>query len=682
MIVGELPANIRIGPSPDRLGVRVVPGSGDVPTRLLFDGPRAYARYRMAHELAGTKHDQLLKEDLSRMQEAMDRPWVLAGADFERYLAAAGLEVRIDAAAVARLEDEAERARARYSRWLPVEDGWVHHPGTIRPELRERAAATLRALGWQDLDPRTGKPWLFPFAFDSICEAATKRDTLLAWGVGLSKTRSSLSLAEVFRNEGATGPVVILALRRHLQSWYEELPKLGPLRARYGDDPASWWIDKDDVPNFNKPFLLISFERLKRLDEAQMARLAEVVKRSAVIIDEVYVLKDPGTQQSQAVRHLQGAHHISLSGTPTKGWSDHIWYPLAHTFRSGSVAFPDYRADRQGGQKAFERDYISWCIGEDGSRKRTPVLKNASQFYRMLEPLMSRRLRSEPEVAAVLGATQLEIQTVDVPFDPEHQTFYEGVLEQFSEWYRRMLRQRGTPQAFTAAEILVRLGYCRRALAQPWAMPMPEPKEGEEPLRFPEYPRQPTPIHRWAMERAIAEVGDGYQVLIFGWHTQQLDLIAERLNLVGCGVLHGRVTPEKRRDVIAGFRTGDTPILCASFGTAAESLNLGEASVAIVLEPDWSPSTTTQAEGRMLRGIVEGVPRSFRLTTSGSIYQYIWEFSALKARAMGAGLDNVAQNITGDDIPDLQAFAYAIAVESNPKYIPPRRFVMQEEEAA
>jgi hypothetical protein len=682
---------IRIGSSPDRLTARIVPGDGATATLIALAGPRAHARFLLARSLAGVTYDALAKTHVNNMDEALLRPWVIAGSDVMRYLRAANLNVRIDAEAVERLEEQAARALAHYPRWYPNEDAWVFDQGGINPTLIKENIEILRSLGWlryggmaaQETDPGASKNnSLFAFAYDEVARIATKRDALVAWFVGAGKTRSAAAISEVWKVKHGLKTTIVLGLKRHLKTWFEELSQLEPLRAAYGQRFISNWLEKGDEPDFSAPYLILSLDRLKRLSGDEWARLLQIVPTSVVITDEIYVAKNASSLQAQALSKVtwRSAHNIGLSGTPYKGFPDDAHFVLSAIMRPGSVAFPDFRADRQGGKLAFDNRFVTFAISEDGARKRVPVLKNPDEFHRMLRPIMSRMLRSEPGVKRVLGATQLEINEHHVDFSATHLAYYEAVLERFTEWYSR---QEGNGDKVLLNEVLVKLGYVVRACVQPWAVSKPRTEEEiaadeADNWVFPEYPRLPTAVHQWAIEKALDEYSAGNQVLLFGLHTEQLNLIAEHLAIAGGKALHGRISVDERNKLIDGFRRGVYPILACSYGTVAEGLNLGEASVVIILEPDWNPSRVDQAEGRITRGMLETTPRSYRVFTPGSIAEYQYAWAELKRGALGAGLDRVRHQVTGNDILDLQSYLHSVFIEGNPKLVAPRRFTLED----
>jgi Helicase conserved C-terminal domain/SNF2-related domain len=697
----NMPELVRVGPFADKLSGRIAPGTGaSNPTQLLLDGVRAKSRYELARHLAGKTYDALSKEQRNRLDEAMLLPWSIAGDDVLRYLAAAGLDLRVDQKVLHTIQQAQTRADYLYPRWSQGEEGWEYDPGTIPQVLQDEGAALLRSLGWYRYghnathltdEGATRENSLFSFSFSEICRIWAKRDNLMAWFMGGSKTRSGIALGMMHQATDAPGPIIVLGLRRHLQAWLEEIPTLTPVRDRLGITNPATWIEKNDRPDLSSPILCMSVDRLKRLSEPEWQRLLSVASTGCVVLDEAYIVRNSDSAQAKAVMRLMAAtrHNAGLSGTPYRGMPDDAHFVLSSIFRPRSIMFPYYAADRQGGKRLFDADFVSFAVSEDqASRKKVPILKNPEKFTTMLRPLMSRMVRNQPDVIEVLGDIQLEVQKIPVMFDPVHQAFYEAVLEQFRAWWKWKLEMAGELNKMLTNEILVKLGYVIRAMCQPWMMETPEDAiEVQEILstfkwKFPAFTEGPTAIHKWIAERAIQSVVEGKQVLIGGRHTAQLNMLQKYIldHGITAGLYHGGVDFEKRNDAIKSFRSGVSPILIGSYGTIAESANLPEATEAYCLEPDWNSTVIDQFGGRITRGIVETQPIAYHVFTPGSIFEYMYEWADLKRGSLRAGLDGIAQNVKGEDLLDLGAFLKAVLIPGNAKAdnVRQRRFFIDE----
>lgn len=668
--------NVKVGPDPKGLSAKVVVANG--PSRILLGGTRAYARLRFARMLHGTQYDALVKESFFRLDEAIRRPWPAAKDDLLRILKTAGLTVSYDEDAARALEEYMDRILARYSRWWPTEDGgWEYDPGTIRPELLAQAERDLKYLGWDTQ--------LFPFAFKDVCEIATKDNVLLGPTMGYGKSRASLALAEYWRwKDKSTSPTIVAALKRHLDPWREELggvPEKEPcglLTAMYGAGCYEDWID-GEKPRFDKPFLLISLERLWRLSEEEKAELKRLCRTSTIIVDEAYNISNRGAKSTQAVfETLQGAHHITVTGTPIKSHIGQLLPLLQWTFGGGSVALPDYPTDRAGSERRWNARFMTFAQGSDGSRKRVPYIRHIEDLHELLAPLVKRRLRSEPELVAVLGAAHIVPERIEVDLNPRHMDNYRAVVKQFQDWYLRELAKRGTPGAIPPNELLVKLGYLVWNVGSPWRME--DHSDGE--FKWPSYPRQLTSLHEKALEIVREEVAQGNRVILAGRASDPLDLLGEALNVSGipAGVIHGKIGDKRRAEVIRHCRTGDYPVLVGSLGTIAEALNLSFANRVIVTEYPWDPSQLDQLMGRITRGIQEEEPKAYWLCARGTIQEYMIQICGLKKESISAALDRTEQTQATNTIPDIAQYAASLVNVEGEEQVEAREYVLDLEE--
>lgn len=675
-----LPEWVTTGPNRQGLKLRVTPRDG--PTTAMVSGARAMSRLLMAREAAGISYDHLIRDAVFRLDEAALSPWPVSGESFAQLTRMAGLELEVDQEEAAKLDEHLKRVRASYSRWLPPDPeggrpDWTFKPGTVDPEDIARADRIFRHLGW-DRE-------LFRFAYDTALEMATKRDVLIAAGMGLGKTRLALALADHHKQRhGLTGPTIIVGLKRHLiPTWPDEMAKVELVRVMHGESPYETLMEARDRPACNRPYLLLSFERLTRLDDDAMAELIEVARRSVIIVDEAYVLANRNAQRTKRLFQIAGHNHIGLSGTPSTGYISSTLPLMQWIFRGGSCALPDYPSHREGAGKRFAAKFTTFAVDDNGNRKRVPFLKNAEEFYAMIEPLFARRLRGEPEVVAALGNLVLKEETVPITLDPEHVRFYLACLKQFTAWYVRELAKRGTPNAFPANELLVKLGYLVRGVSTPWRMKDPEvAPDGDRLLddfQWPAYPRQPTAVHRAALDRAREEVEEGRQVIIFGSSRDALDLLHEQMIQSGVptGLIHGGVPMAARIETIRAFSRGDLRALVGSYGTLAEGTDgLQVASRALLTEYDWLPSKIRQAIGRITRIGQQEEPWAIHFTVPGSIQDYMLAWSQLKQASMDAALDNVQQFQEGT-VPDIQQYAHSlIGYAEDPDQLQPRLFTL------
>lgn len=679
------PDFVQVGPLKNALEVRLSPHADGEPTGVVLSGARAYARYLLAWHLADNIADRTTKTTFNQLTEALTRPFVAVKREAETYLRWTGLNIVYDEQAVAEMSKLHDRVKATYSRYYPQEDdqgniiGWEFRPGTINPEDKTRAKQVLDHLGWNHN--------LFPFAYEGAQEILTKRDVLLAAPVGTGKTRFALALAECWKYmDGTTTPTIILANKRHLGAWREELggvPEKAPcelLVAQYGHGCYEEWIEKDDNPKFDKPFLLVSLDRAKIFTEAQLARFLKVAETSPILLDEAYVISNRSSQVSKFIQKVSGTHHIALSGTPIKGYVDSLLHLLQFTHRGGSVAFPDYPTHRDGAAKRWAEKFMQYAVAEGGGRRRVPFIKNQDEFWTLLQPLMFRMLRNEPQIESVLGPANIEQVHVEVELKPQHQRTYKAVLKQFIDWYTREIearRKRGESAVMPEQEILIKLGYLVNNVRAPWRME----DHSDEEFKWPVHPREMTSVHEKAIELLEHELDEGHSVIIFGISVDAMKLLAEQVaeRNIPVGFISGEINQAARDEVVARARRGELRCIIGTYGTLAEGLNLSFASRVILTDTDWSPSTMKQALGRITRGIQEVAPKAYFIEAIGTIQSYMVRLNLLKQSAIDAGLDRRKLMLGEEDIPDITAYINSLVGVGDEEEVQERLFWIEED---
>lgn len=666
---------LRVGPRSTGLGLRILASDG--PSKLVADGLRAEARLLLAREMAGVRHDKLIKETIYLMDRAATRPWPAGGAELLKLLRPAGLDIAFDEAAARVLEERMAVVQARLSRWLPItnEAGdvteWEYDPGTVDEAAKAEVRAALTELGWSNPEH------LFPFSFDDVTEVGTKQDILVATPMGTGKSRFALALTDYYRHvDGGDAPTIIFGLKRHLLPWEEELGGVAGVRPcrlltdRYGAGCYEKWTEKHHAPTFNQPYLLVSLERLRLMDDEQLARLKKVAARSRLVVDEGYVAANRDAKLTKRLWEITGKHHIMLSGTPIRGLVNRLLPLIQWVHRGGSVALPDYPMHIEGSQKRWDAKHLTYATS-GGSRKATAFIRNQEELNDLLAPLMKRRLRNEPEIVRVLGEARVEPERRLVELDPQHTENYRAVLEQFIEWYKRERIKKEKKGGLTTNEILVKLGYLVWNVPAPWRME----DHSDEEFFFPAYDRQPTAIHREAIKLAVDEVAEGNVCIIAGISTLALDLMHEEALAAGLrsAVIHGGVNEDKRREILAAGRAGELDVVIASVKVIAEGLNMSWASRMIVTEYTWDSATLDQLLGRITRGVQSSTPKAYFLIAKGTIQEYMIRIATMKKQGASAALDRTEQ-YEDQDIPDIQQYANSLVNVDGEAQVEPRDY--------
>lgn len=139
------------------------------------------------------------------------------------------------------------------------------------------------------------------------------------------------------------------------------------------------------------------------------------------------------------------------------------------------------------------------------------------------------------------------------------------------------------------------------------------------------------------MELVEDATANGRKVIVFSYFRDVIARVDELLGPMSAGVLHGGVTAPNRQLLIDRFTADPEPrVLVSQIDAGGVGLNIQAASVVILLEPQWKPSTEVQAIARCHRmGQVE-VVQVHRLLTLDSVDELMVEILGRKA-ALFAG---------------------------------------------
>lgn len=125
---------------------------------------------------------------------------------------------------------------------------------------------------------------------------------------------------------------------------------------------------------------------------------------------------------------------------------------------------------------------------------------------------------------------------------------------------------------------------------------------------------------------------DGYKVVVFSNFLHVLDTIGEKLGEAVVGALTGSVPPPARQQLVDTFtRHEGHAVLLSQIEAGGVGLNIQAASVVIIAEPQWKPSTEEQAIARAFRmGQIRKV-QVHRLLAKGSVDERMREVQERKS---------------------------------------------------
>ena len=155
-------------------------------------------------------------------------------------------------------------------------------------------------------------------------------------------------------------------------------------------------------------------------------------------------------------------------------------------------------------------------------------------------------------------------------------------------------------------------------------------------------------------------LAEGHKVLLFSQFVECLKLLKKEMATRGIAhhMLTGQTT--KRKEVVDAFQSDPRPgVFLISLKAGGTGLNLTAASYVVLFDPWWNPAVEAQAIDRSHRIGQDRTVIAYRMLTTGTIEEKIWELQQRKAALardiLGEG--SFARGLTRGDLDFLLAEA-------------------------
>jgi non-specific serine/threonine protein kinase len=439
------------------------------------------------------------------------------------------------------------------------------------PWLAETLAALRRPDGGRDIDPgpalhgtlrpyqRDGVQWLHLLARLGL-------GACLADDMGLGKTIQVLALLLVLKADatGRGGPSLLVAPASLLANWAAEIarfaPSLGIMVAHPSTTPSETLkaIGPDDVAGLD--LVVTSY--------GYLARTPWLKKKAwrLVVIDEAQAIKNPGAQQTRAVKELEAAARIALTGTPIENRLGDLW-----------SIFDFVNPGLLGSSKQFSA-YVKGLA----DRPHNPY----GPLRDLVRPYILRRLKTDRSIIADLP-DKTEVKAF-CPLSRKQAALYQQAVDDL------------------ARELEAADGIARRGIVLALLMRLKQ---------ICNHPSQWLGDNAWAEQdsgklarlRDIAEEIAARQekMLVFTQFKETTAPLAAFLGTVfgrpGL-VLHGGTEVRKRKDLVRRFQEDESvPFFVLSLKAGGAGLNLTAAAHVVHFDRWWNPAVENQATDRAFR---------------------------------------------------------------------------------
>ena len=382
---------------------------------------------------------------------------------------------------------------------------------------------------------------------------------------------------------------------------------------------------------------------------------------SCVILDEVQDAKSKGSLKGETTRALKGRGKAVLSGTWLKGYVTDLFWSAGWLLGFGSPSWPfPYR----GGSARFLQQFGSFEFVtkefahtlQTGKRKLIPSVSNLGRMWRFLSPFAVRRLKAD--FLKDLPPKHVEVHWVEMT--PDHARIYRQVEGAMQDTLKRELQKENPSMGVIsmalwwgryASNCPTAEGAAHYAGAYGMRIKMDEATPLEIKAVVDQMRLQGAVLRQNTAFNKVAETmtlirqihAAGEKALLFTSLRGLYRVMEQELKRegIGCTGMDG-VSTRKRNGVAREFEANGHTVLLAGTGTLNRGVTINGANHVIILNTEWSPETTLQAEDRCHRpGQTKDVFVHYILS-AGTIEEQIWDLIAAKAAAQRAVFDKEA----------------------------------------
>lgn len=431
----------------------------------------------------------------------------------------------------------------------------------------------------------------------------------LADDMGLGKTIQTLALLQSEKERGITLPSLLIMPTSLLYNWSLEAAKFTPdLRVMHYTGTSR---DKDSAQFDNYDLILTSYG-IVRLD----IEIIQSYRFNYVILDESQAIKNPASIITKAVRKLNAAFRLILTGTPIENGTLDLWSQMSFV-NPGLL-----------GSQTFFREEFQVPI-----EKRNDAEK-MRKLYNLIKPFILRRLKSQ--VATDLPEKVESVQYCGMSAEQEK------VYEETKAFYRNSILQTIDQDGMSKSHMAVLQGLTKlRQLANHPRMTDPTYADGSG--KFEDV------LHK--IETVLSE---NHKILIFSQYVKHLELFRSELDgrKIKYAYLDGS-TRDRQAQVETFQNDKGLKLFLISLKAGGVGLNLTAADYVFILDPWWNPAIEAQAVDRAHRIGQDRTVFTYKFITKNSVEEKILALQQSKkqlADDLISSEDGFIKSLTRDDV--------------------------------
>ncbi|WP_428356539.1 DEAD/DEAH box helicase [Methyloprofundus sp.] len=450
----------------------------------------------------------------------------------------------------------------------------------------------------------------------------------LADDMGLGKTMQVIAALILEKQEGTTGPTLLIAPTSVIGNWQKEIHKFAPhlnTFIHHGSQREKDQAAFNDLCNTQD--MLITSYTLVRKDSA----LLNSINWHRVVLDEAQNIKNPKAAQTKAILKLEAEHRLALTGTPVENRLMDLWSIF-------NFLNPNYL----GKQAQFRKNY-ELPIQRDNNQVQSTVLKQ------LIQPFILRRLKTDKSIIKDLPDKIENKQYCNL--SKEQASLYQAVVSEVEE---QLEDSEGIQRQGLMLSTLMKLKQVCNHPTQFLQDDSPFSAERSHKLE--------------RLTEMLAEaIAEGDSVLIFTQFTEIGDKLSHYLSQeqhYPCQYLHGGIARKRREKMIEDFQDPESPpsVFVLSLKAGGVGITLTRANHVFHFDRWWNPAVENQATDRAFRIGQKKKVMVHKFITLGTLEERIDQMIEEKQK--------MADSIIGNDESwltklDNQAFKELIALNKN-----------------
>jgi SNF2 family DNA or RNA helicase len=403
---------------------------------------------------------------------------------------------------------------------------------------------------------------------------------VLADDMGLGKTLQSLAaLRLAYEETESTYHSLIISPKSVVHHWEREIKRSFPeirVHVYHGQQRRT------SIFNSSLPYIILSTYETVQRDVDELSKIPFFY----LILDEATKIKNPDSRRTQAIKALNAAHRLALSGTPVENRPAELWSLFDFLMRGHLGRYGTF-------VRVFEENIL---LGKQAA---------ADQLGRRIRPFLLRRTKDQ--VAKDLPEKIILDEWCGLTL--EQRQLYGGLQDEVKR-LRLALRQ-GESVNYTTS-ILPVLTRLKQICDHPGIV-----TKSYEPL----YGRSEK--YDWIMDKIEEITTGGEQVVVFSHFLDMLNLIEKGLKGKEISYIRIDGSTHNRQALIDHFNAGKAQAAVLSIMAAGHGINLTSANHVIHADRWWNPAVEDQATDRVHRIGQNRTVYVYHILTEGTLEERI-----------------------------------------------------------